>query len=581
MLLLVLSCLIPACAAVTYYVDSKGGDDGADGTSPETAFATLTRVRPLITDDVTVRLRRGSLFRDHLSLGSFPFSNITVNAYGQGPRPIIDGADLIPAEQWQPAASPDAVGLYETTVHAGNFSPVEMVQVIENGVRLPRLAALSNCVARPGSSFDQPLGSNSFRVYVHPTGSSLEGKTYAVARRDCVRIWGSNHRLDDLHLRNPVTSTGSLGIFEGTNFTASGLYLENGTKHHLVISSGTLSNCVFHNLQWPGGVPSVYSLYRHEIEGAFLEVHDSTFLQDGHLIGQGEITVSHGAAGSVGKPDYILHSNCRAFNLHGLGSFFGRGYLTYSNCLFVNVPVGVQSPRFRFVDSQWLGRVGSPDHYFFLSFGREVDATVRNSVIISDRFFQASLEGNPQCEISDNYILCRSGFKVAPSNAFTRLVFERNLMSADWFFEFYNQPMPSNAVWSINSNQFFGGIDFTRGTPPVNYTLGNYIQMDDQYQSLSQWLETKGWIGNTFGDRTSLATSSPAEAPAPDILPGAEFTLVAAGTTLGPSYRLETSTDLNTWSVAGTNQPGTGRNLYWLFDTRHCGQMFFRLGVAD
>ncbi len=79
-----------------YYVDSKGGDDAAPGTTPAKAWRSLdginaARLRP---GDV-VRLRRGSSWRGPLTLTArgTEARRISVEPYGKGPAPKISGND--------------------------------------------------------------------------------------------------------------------------------------------------------------------------------------------------------------------------------------------------------------------------------------------------------------------------------------------------------------------------------------------------------------------------------------------------------------------------------------------------------
>lgn len=82
---------LPA-AACTYFV-KNGGSDGAEGQSDASAWATLSKVSnaSFVAGDI-ICLKRGSEWREQLNI---PSNDLTLDAYGTGPAPIINGADLV------------------------------------------------------------------------------------------------------------------------------------------------------------------------------------------------------------------------------------------------------------------------------------------------------------------------------------------------------------------------------------------------------------------------------------------------------------------------------------------------------
>lgn len=81
-----------------YYV-SNDGDDNNDGTTPETAWATMNRVRDtgaggymgtFLKEGDAVFFRRGDTF--YLNDDGWGFDYVTFSAYGEGPKPIISGS---------------------------------------------------------------------------------------------------------------------------------------------------------------------------------------------------------------------------------------------------------------------------------------------------------------------------------------------------------------------------------------------------------------------------------------------------------------------------------------------------------
>lgn len=105
LILLAIFCAASAAASTNYYIDSSGGNDGNTGASPQLAWRTLGALsrRPFQPGD-QILLRRGGLWREELTIASSGKAGapIRVNAYGEGPLPIISGADLIDPRNWTP-----------------------------------------------------------------------------------------------------------------------------------------------------------------------------------------------------------------------------------------------------------------------------------------------------------------------------------------------------------------------------------------------------------------------------------------------------------------------------------------------
>ena len=102
-LLLVLLVVGPTAGSTTYYVDSLKGDDANVGTTPESPWRSLAKVNSFkFAPGDIVLLRRGSLWREQLNFPSSgsPDAPIAIDAYGEGERPLINGADLVDAASW-------------------------------------------------------------------------------------------------------------------------------------------------------------------------------------------------------------------------------------------------------------------------------------------------------------------------------------------------------------------------------------------------------------------------------------------------------------------------------------------------
>ncbi len=96
--------IVSRLSATEYYVDSENGSDRAAGTSPEAAWRTLAPVNEaIVRPGDKILLKAGSRFRGQLkpngsgSLTDGQVRPITVDRYGEGPKPRIDGQGVMPA----------------------------------------------------------------------------------------------------------------------------------------------------------------------------------------------------------------------------------------------------------------------------------------------------------------------------------------------------------------------------------------------------------------------------------------------------------------------------------------------------
>jgi len=102
-LLLLLLAFGPQAYSTTYYVDSLKGNDANTGTTPDSPWRSLAKVNSFkfAAGDILL-LRRGSSWREELDFPSSgsPEAPIVIDAYGDGERPLINGADLVDAASW-------------------------------------------------------------------------------------------------------------------------------------------------------------------------------------------------------------------------------------------------------------------------------------------------------------------------------------------------------------------------------------------------------------------------------------------------------------------------------------------------
>ena len=76
-------------SGTVYYVSSSTGSDSNSGTSPNAPLKTLSKANSKMTSGCTVCLKRGDIWRGE---GLTAKSNVTITAYGEGPKPVIIGS---------------------------------------------------------------------------------------------------------------------------------------------------------------------------------------------------------------------------------------------------------------------------------------------------------------------------------------------------------------------------------------------------------------------------------------------------------------------------------------------------------
>ena len=85
----------PITSAATYYVDSLNGNDASDGSSPTTAWKSISRVNSsTFQPGDQILFHRGGSWREQLIVSSSGSSGaaITFSAFGSGPAPQILGS---------------------------------------------------------------------------------------------------------------------------------------------------------------------------------------------------------------------------------------------------------------------------------------------------------------------------------------------------------------------------------------------------------------------------------------------------------------------------------------------------------
>jgi parallel beta-helix repeat protein len=118
----------------TYYLDATGGNDFNDGMSPVSAWRTISKVNSAsFNPGDSILFKRGEVWREQLKVPSSGSEGnpITFGAYGEGEKPIINGAEVVTG--WTQYSG----GIYSASISWTTN------QVFEDGKRLQKSDSLS------------------------------------------------------------------------------------------------------------------------------------------------------------------------------------------------------------------------------------------------------------------------------------------------------------------------------------------------------------------------------------------------------------------------------------------------------
>ena len=116
-------CLTAAGWGSTYYVDSVGGNDSNNGTTPQTSWKSVAKVNAAtLTAGDAVLFKRGGVWTESLAptASGTAGSPISFDAYGAGPAPLLTGYLPLPAATWALVSG----SLWKATVTASSMNYV-------------------------------------------------------------------------------------------------------------------------------------------------------------------------------------------------------------------------------------------------------------------------------------------------------------------------------------------------------------------------------------------------------------------------------------------------------------------------
>jgi len=223
-----------------YYVDSVNGDDLNDGTGPNVAFATISKLKEQpLADGVTIGLAAGSYWREEINL--WDKSNCTVIGYGVGNRPKVDGSDVADNALFS------AVG-GTTNVYAITWShetTEARLAVFEDGDLLEWVANEATCDSTPGSYYVPITVSSPATVKIHPKNSTnpiSDGKQYTIpVRYTCVAL-GDGGTIKNIHTTKQAHKDGSLKV--NTNGYISNCMGSWGSVHNVWMTGGICEDTI-------------------------------------------------------------------------------------------------------------------------------------------------------------------------------------------------------------------------------------------------------------------------------------------------------------------------------------------------
>jgi len=242
-LLLLLLAFGPQAYSTTYYVDSLKGNDANTGTTPDSPWRSLAKVNSFkfAAGDILL-LRRGSSWREELDFPSSgsPEAPIVIDAYGDGERPLINGADLVDAASWtqnpgagsqiwkSPVSTQPNVVLFDGTKGHRKSSSAQIIAPLEWAWESGTLYVFSP--DNPAVAFVHPGVESGAR----PSGLNLTGISHASVKN--IAVGGANAVPDGegagiwavtAHLEGPTPGNLSIENVAVMNGAGDGIHLEN------------------------------------------------------------------------------------------------------------------------------------------------------------------------------------------------------------------------------------------------------------------------------------------------------------------------------------------------------------------
>jgi hypothetical protein len=337
----------------TYYFDSNK-PPGGDGSlaAPWNTFASAIG----LADDDYLRLARGSVFRETLSL---PFNGIKIDSYGDALNaPIISGADVITS--WTPVGS--GIFSYSTGSNVGG-------NVAEDGEPMIFKAWNTNLVTTNLQLGEYTVDPTGFLIYIRPRLGTTVGSVYTVSVR--LYAWNSsavksNCLMQDIQIQQ-ISRHGiallnrSNSRFSGLNFWLIGgfkdpsVYVGNGIELSTGSNDFEVEGCNFKYIfdsacttQLYDGSPQTLSRHRWvnlTVDGAALSgVEISCQTANQNIT---NVIVENLTAVNLGNVGWLRN---RTLSPYGAG-FINNGGATSGGSNICIVNSNITSPRFGIINA--------------------------------------------------------------------------------------------------------------------------------------------------------------------------------------------------------------------------------------
>lgn len=168
-----------SASATSYYVSQSRGNDSNDGLTPGTAFKSLAKVSSLrsLKGGDAVLLKRGDVWHEQLTVpaSGTAQAKFSIDSYGQGDYPVIDGAD--PVSGW----SLISAGTYQTR-YTGGPHKVFVDALYSQTTPLTQQPDLTTAINNAGSFY-----ADADTLYVHLADGSDPSQ-------HAIEVSGESHR---------------------------------------------------------------------------------------------------------------------------------------------------------------------------------------------------------------------------------------------------------------------------------------------------------------------------------------------------------------------------------------------------
>lgn len=324
-----------------YFVDSVNGNDANSGKWHTQAWRSIAKLpTSTMPPNSVIFLRRGSYWREELNAQSR--QSIFVCSYGEGSRPILDAADVVPNSSFTSDATQTNTYTTSWSVAWGTGNDSRRISVWENGERLRRATSAANCNSTPGSFFANfPSPNVAQTIYVNPTTGSgaipNNGKTYEISKREWGLCLGDKAYVAGIRTQRNGNNNGSLEV--GHDGIIDDCLAMWGTKHLLYIRSGKVkrttayrsgdSDCLF------------FIAFSPDRPAAEVTFEECTAIKHPSDPGGGG-WYAHGSGGGYFRN--IRLERCRAYNFNtNAYGFSGQSHNFYAiDCYAENCTKGFQ-----------------------------------------------------------------------------------------------------------------------------------------------------------------------------------------------------------------------------------------------